>query len=181
MMIPEHAAHEQQMLWDLCWVEEGWAVWAQAGQEGPGSPGAVLAGATQPEPPQVGAGPLSEAQGRNQLWSQGWLGLTAAPLFDNHWRNCSTENKGQVGIIIIDVSLCMDSISSLEYLEKSTNDDCVTFARFLQKSVCVQTWTNKNKNYVSFSSIRKKPLVGYLTSAFLCYTSVKWITWKWHN
>lgn len=85
------------MLWDLCWVEEGWAVRAQAGQEGPGSPGAVLTGTTQPEPAQVGAGPLPETQGRNQLRSQGRLGFTAAPLFDNHWRNCDTEVR-EVGI-----------------------------------------------------------------------------------
>lgn len=82
------------MLWNLCWVEEGWAVGAKAGQEGPGSPRAVLAGTTQPQAPQVGAGPLPEAQGRNQLWGQGWLGLTAAPLFDNHWRNCDRDERG---------------------------------------------------------------------------------------
>lgn len=80
------------MLWDLCWVEEGWAVRAQAGKEGPGSPGAVLTGTAQPQPPQVGASPLPETQGRNQLRSQGRLGFTAAPLFDNHWRNCITES-----------------------------------------------------------------------------------------
>lgn len=49
--IPEHAAHEQQMLRDLCWVEEGGAVRAQAGQESPGSPGAVFAGPAQPQAP----------------------------------------------------------------------------------------------------------------------------------
>lgn len=81
------------MLWDLCWVEEGWAVGAQAGQEGPGSPGAVFAGAAQPQPPQIGTSPLPETQGRNQLRSQGRLGFTAAPLFDNDWRNCSTETR----------------------------------------------------------------------------------------
>lgn len=81
------------MLWDLCWVEEGWAVGAQAGQEGPGSPGAVFTGSTQPQPPQIGTGPLPETQCRNQLWSQGGLGFTAAPLFDNHWRNCNTETR----------------------------------------------------------------------------------------
>lgn len=70
-VVPEHAAHEQQVLWDLCWVEEGWAVGAKAGQEGPGSPGAVLAGSTQPEAPQVGTGPLPETQGGDQLRSQG--------------------------------------------------------------------------------------------------------------
>lgn len=50
-IVPEHTAHEQQMLWDLCWVEEGWAVRAQAGQESPGSPGAVFAGPAQPQAP----------------------------------------------------------------------------------------------------------------------------------
>lgn len=81
------------MLWDLCWVEEGWAVGAQAGQEGPGSPGAVFTGAAQPQPPQIRTGPLPETQGRNQLRSQGGLCFTAAPLFDNHRRNCNTETR----------------------------------------------------------------------------------------
>lgn len=94
VLVPEHTAHEQQMLWDLCWVEQGGAVGAQAGQEGPGSPGAVLAGPAQPQPPQVGAGPLPETQGWNQLRGQGWLGLATTPLFDDDWRNCDTEAGG---------------------------------------------------------------------------------------
>lgn len=69
--LPEHAAHEQQMLWDLCWVKERWAIRAQTGQEGPGSPGAVFTGTTQPQASQVGTGPLPETQGWNELRSQG--------------------------------------------------------------------------------------------------------------
>lgn len=69
--LPEHTAHEQQMLWDLCWVEEGWAVRAQAGQKSPGSPGAVFAGPAQPQAPQIGTGPLPETKGWDQFRSQG--------------------------------------------------------------------------------------------------------------
>lgn len=69
--VPEHTAHEQQMLWDLCWVEEGRAVRAQAGQKSPGSPGAVFAGPAQPQAPQIGTGPLPETKGRDQLGGQG--------------------------------------------------------------------------------------------------------------
>lgn len=96
IFLPEHAAHEQQMLRDLCWVEEGWAVGAQARQEGSGSPGAVLAGSAQPEPPQVGAGPLPETQSRNQLRGQSRLGLAAAPLFDDDRRNWNAGRRAEV-------------------------------------------------------------------------------------
>lgn len=82
------------MLWDLRWVEEGWAVRAQTGQKSPCSPGTVFTGTTQPEAPQVGTGPLPETQSWDQLWSQGRLGFTAAPFFDNHWRNCNIETRG---------------------------------------------------------------------------------------
>lgn len=86
------------MLWDLCWVKEGWAIRAQTGQEGPGSPGAVFTGTTQPQASQVGTGPLPKTQGWNELWSQGRLGFATAPLFDNHWRNCDAEKKRYLAI-----------------------------------------------------------------------------------
>lgn len=75
------------MLWNLCRVEEGRAVRAKAGQEGPSSPGAIFTGTTQPQTSQVGAGPLPETQSRNKLGGQGRLGLTTTPLLDYHWRN----------------------------------------------------------------------------------------------
>lgn len=59
------------MLGDLCWVEEGWTVRAQAGQKSPGSPGAVFTGPPQPQAPQIGTRPLPETKGWDQLWSQG--------------------------------------------------------------------------------------------------------------
>lgn len=88
-VLPEHTAHEQQMLGDLCWVEEGRTVGAQAGQESPGSPGAVFAGPAQPQAPQIGTRPLPETEGRDQLWSQGGLGFTAAPFLNDDGRNCN--------------------------------------------------------------------------------------------
>ena len=68
---PEHAAHEQQVRGHEGGAEQGGAVGAHAGQEGTRAAAPVLRGPAQPQAPQVGAGPLAEAQRRDQLRGQG--------------------------------------------------------------------------------------------------------------
>lgn len=89
--LPQDAAQHREMSGHTGRVEHGGGVRPHAGQEGPHPAVLVLHGLPQPQPLQVGAGPLPEGQRFHQFRGLRRLALVRGPLLNDHGGDCGRK------------------------------------------------------------------------------------------